>query len=320
MYYKAILVWLIGAVLAAPLAAAQTLGIGATERGYTSQAGAAISRLISKKTDLQMRVQPYGGSSAYVPLVSGGMLEFALANELETAQAVKGAGIYEGRSQPNLKVAALLQPFRVAVYTRKDSDIQTLKDLQGKRVPSGWVSQKIIGVLMNGTLANAGLTYDDVVKVPAPNVVSAANDFAAGKTDVFFFAFGSGKVQEAQARVGGIRVVGIDPSPAAVERMRKFVPPAYALRVEPSKTNVGVDEPLYIMAYDYLLLTNGDVSDDVVYEVLKAMHSHKEDLVAAFPAMRMFSPSRMTKSIPAVEYHDGAVKFYKEIDQWPPPE
>jgi len=305
-------------LLIASTAIAQTVGLGGTKRSYTSQASAAISKVVSQKTDVQMRVQPYGGSSAYVPLVGGGKLEFALANEIETASAVEGTGIYDGRPQPDLRIVALLQPFRVAVYTRNDSDIQTLEDLRGKRVPSGWASQKIIGVLMDGELANADMTYDDVIKVPAPNVVGAANDFAAGKTDVFFFVFGAGKVKEINAKVGGIRVVGINPSPAAVTRMREHVPPAYALRVEPSKANVGVDKPLDVMAYDYLMLSNGKVPADLVYKVVKTMHDNKDALVAAFPGMGMFSPSHMTKVVPGVEYHPGAVRYYQEIGQWPP--
>ena len=318
MHLKTFLLTLAGVVLLSSTAIAQTVGIGGTKSGYTSQASAAISKVISTKTDIQMRVQPYGGSSAYVPLVSGGKLEFALANEIEAASAVTGTGIYDGRPQPDLQVAALLQPFRVAVYTRKDSKIRTVKDLKGKRVPSGWVSQKIIGVLMDGQLANAGLTYDDVTKVPTPNVVGGANDFAAGKADVFFFVFGAGKVKETDAKVGGIRVVGIDPSPEAVERMRKHVGPSYALLVKPSKANVGVEEPVNVMAYDYLMLTNGKVSPDVVYKVVKTMHENKKDLVAAFRGMNLFSPSHMTKKIPGVEFHEGAIRFYKEIGQWPP--
>ncbi|MDH3446014.1 MAG: TAXI family TRAP transporter solute-binding subunit [Deltaproteobacteria bacterium] len=318
MNVKSFFLTLAAMVLVSSTVIAQTVGIGATKSGYTSQASAAIAKLISKKTDIQMRVQPYGGSSAYVPLVSGGKLEFGLANEIEAASAVAGTGIYDGRPQPDLQVAALLQPFRVAVYTRKDSNIRTVADLKGKRVPSGWVSQKIIGVLMDGQLANAGLTYDDVIQVPTPNVVGGANDFAAGKTDVFFFVFGAGKVKETEAKVGGLRVVGIDPSPEAVERMRKHVGPSYALQVKPSKVNVGVDEPVNVMAYDYLMLTHGKVSPDVVYKVVKAMHGNKKDLVAAFRGMSLFSPSHMTKTIPGVNFHEGAIKFYKEIGQWPP--
>ena len=113
-HLKNFLMNLVAAALVTSTAMAQTVGIGSTKRGYTSQASAAISKVVSQKTEIQMRVQPYGGSSAYVPLVSGGKLEFGLANEIEAASAVAGKGIYKGRPQPELQVAALLQPFRVA--------------------------------------------------------------------------------------------------------------------------------------------------------------------------------------------------------------
>ena len=259
-----------------------------------------------------MRVQPFGGSGAYVPQVNAGALEFGLANELESYYAGSGTAIYKGRKQSNLRVIARLQPFRVAIYVPKDSPIKSIKDLKGKRVSSGWTSQKIIGVLMNGQLANAGLSYADVKRVPVANVVASANDMAAGKADMFFFAFGAGKVKETNAKVGGIRALGIDPSPAAIARMRKHVPPAYALAVKPSKRNVGVLSPTHVMAYDYMALSSSKVSADLVYKVVKTLHDNKKALISAFGAMRAFNNKKMVKKIPGVPYHPGAVKFYKE--------
>jgi len=311
-------VTIVAAALAAPTALAQTIGIGATSTAYTAQAAAAISKVVSEKAGIQMRVQTHGGTSAYVPLVNAGNLEFGLANELETLYAATGQEIYEGRPQKDVRIATVLTPFASGLYARKDSSIRSVKDLRGKRVPAGWASQRIIGVLMDGVLANAGMTYADVEQVPVPNVVKGADDFAAGKTDVFFFAVGAGKVKETDAKVGGIRAVPIDPSPEAVARMKKHVPPAEAKLFKPSPANVGVLEPTHIMAYDYMMLTNAKVPDDVVYRVLKAMHDNKKDLAASFPALNQFAPDRMAKSFPGVEFHPGAIKYYKELGQWPP--
>lgn len=309
----------LAAAFAAPAAHAQTVGIGATSTAYTAQASAAIAKVVSEKAGMQMRVQTHGGSSAYVPQVNNGTLEFGLANELETLYAVTGQEIYKGRPHPNLRVATVLTPFASAIYARKDSGIRTLKDLKGKRVPAGWASQKIIGVLMEGALASAGMSMKDVEAVPVPNVVKGADDFAAGKLDVFFFAVGAGKVKETDARVGGLRVVPVEHSPEAVARMRKHVPPAYARLYRPSPVNTGVIEPAYIMAYDYLMLTNAKVPDEVVYKVLKAMHGNKKDLAASFPALNLFSPERMAKKFGGgIAFHPGAIRLFKETGQWPP--
>ena len=309
-------VTIVAAALAAPAALAQTIGIGATSTAYTAQASAAISKVVSEKAGIQMRVQTHGGTSAYVPLVNDGSLEFGLANELETEFAVTGTEIYAGRPQSDLQVVAVLSPFRVALFARADSDIRTVADLKGKRLPAGWSSQKIIGVLVDGVLANAGLSYDDVEQVPAANVVAGANDFAAGKVDAFFFVFGAGQVQETAAKVGGVRVLGIDPSPAAVERMRSHVPPAYAYEVEPSPANVGVDAPLHVMAYEYLVLTSSKVAEDIVYKVARTLHESPGELAKAFPGLKLFAPERMVKSFPRLAYHAGAVRFYRESGAW----
>jgi len=307
------------AALAAPVAMAQTVGIGATTTAYTAQASAAISKVVSEKAGIQMRVQPHGGSGAYVPQVNAGNLEFGLANELETFYAVTGKVIYDGRPQPNLRVVTVLTPFASAMFVRKDSDIKTVADLKGKRLPSGWASQKIIGVLMNGYLANGGLSYKDVEQVPVPNVVKGADDFAAGKTDAFFFALGAGKVREVDAQVGGIRVLGLDPAPAAVERMQEHVPVATAGLYKPSKVNVGVLEPVHVQQYDYLMLTNTKVPDEIVYKVAKAMHDNKKMLADSFPALGRFDPDHMSRTFKGgVTFHPGAIKYYTEIGQWPP--
>ena len=55
------------------------------------------------------------------------------------------------------------------------------------------------------TLANAGLTPDDVRQVMVPNLVRGVDEFVSGNADAAFFAMGQAKVAEADAAVGGIR-------------------------------------------------------------------------------------------------------------------
>ena len=158
----------------------------------------------------------------------------------------------------------------------------------------------------------------DIQKVPVPNVVGGANEFAQGKADTFMFALGAGKVAETDAKVGGMRVLPIDPSPEAMARLRKFIPVAYATKLKPGKGRAGVDEPTWVYAYDYLVLANDKVADDAVYKLAKMMHDHKKELAADFGALSGFDPKRMTKDMGPVQFHPGAIKYYKEIGAWPP--
>jgi TRAP-type uncharacterized transport system substrate-binding protein len=137
-----------------------------------------------------------------------------------------------------------------------------------------------------------------------PNVAGGADEFAQGKADVFNFALGAGKVAETDAKVGGIRALNIDPSPGAMARLRKWVPVAYAAKVEPGKGRAGINETTTLFGYDYLVLASTKVSDDAVYKLTKILVG--------------FMPGRMNKDMAPVQFHAGAIKFYKEIGAWPP--
>ena len=155
---KGLFITLIVAVaLMSTAAFSQTVGVGTTKGGFANQAGRSLSKVVSQKTGIQMRSQPFGGSSVYVPAVNAGKLEFGLENELESLNAVTSTGIYPGSKHPNLRVVSATIPFRVAIFIKKDSPIKLIKDIKGKRVSSGWLSQRIIQPLMDGQLVNAGL-------------------------------------------------------------------------------------------------------------------------------------------------------------------
>src|SRR5690606_31911411 len=132
--------------------------------------------------------------------------------------------------------------------------------------------------LVSGFLANGGLSYDDVEGVPVPSVPAGADAFAEGRADTFMFALGSAKVSETDARVGGIRALPIDDSPEAVARLQEVVPVAYPALVEPAQGRAGIKEPTMLYAYDYLVLTGADTSEEVVYNLVKAMHENPEAL------------------------------------------
>ena len=166
-------------------------------------------------------------------------------------------------------------------------------------------------------LANAGLTYDDVIKVPAPNVAASARDFASGKSDVLFFALGSGKVMEVAAKVGGLRVLPVDASPEAVARLHKVNPDVYVTVANPAPNVVGITKPTNVCAIDVVLFTNAGVPDEVIYKIMKGIYENKADLENSFKPFGLFDVKRMATPIEGVPFHPGAIKFYKEIGLLP---
>jgi len=297
---------------------AQTIGIMTSPPGaFTHSTGVAIAKVIIEKTGLKATVQP----QAQAPLgpVNSGVADFGMANSFDLTFAATGTGEYEGQGpKPNLRLVGILQVYRVAMHVRKDSDIRSLKDLKGKRVGSGFHAQKTIGRIIEAHLVNAGLTYDDVKQVPAPNVTRAAEDFGGGKTDVMFYALGSAVVMEINTKVGGLRVLPVDSSPEAVARMQKIMPGSYVSEARPAPHVPGVTEPTTLVSFDNALYTNTKVADNIVYNVIKVIYENKPDLVASFAAFGSFTPQRMATPVQGLDFHPGALKFYKEVGILPP--
>jgi TRAP transporter TAXI family solute receptor len=303
---------LVIAPLLVSAASAQVVSIITTPAGsYSNSAASAMAKVVTEKAKLRMIVQAQA-SSGFDELEAGSV-EFNMSNAFDVTFVATGTGEYEGQgAKKNIRYVASMIPYRVAMHVRADSDIKSIADLKGKRVSSGFNAQKTIGRIIEAHLANAGLTYKEVTGVPTPNVVSQANDFKAGKTDALFFALGSAAVKEAAVTVGGLRVLPIDDSPAAVQRMQSVLPGAYVLDVAPAQGIDGVMQPTKLIAFDMVVNSSTHVSADIVHRVVKALHESKAELAATFAPFALFDPGQMGKTVQGIEMHPGAARFYKE--------
>ena len=102
--------------------AAQTVGIGTTAKGATSQVSAAIAKVTSKFGGMQMRPTPMAGTQKYIPAVNNGSQEFGVANIMQTAWSSNGQVLSKGRPNPNIRLVATLMKFRVGPLVGKKTN------------------------------------------------------------------------------------------------------------------------------------------------------------------------------------------------------
>lgn len=317
---KHLMLSLAATALIAGSAAAQTLGLGSTPPGSIAYASAAaIAKVAKEKAGLRLLLQPNAGTGAVFALVNAGEMEFGIHDVTEMGEAVHGKGPYDGRSRPSLRVVGIMYPINVGLLVRKDSGIRTIQDLKGKRFPTGWGTFSNGPPLIKAILATAGMSEADIVSVPTSGLIRSVDDFMAGKTVATMFGIGAPKVAQANAAVGGIRFLSIDESPAALAAIHGVRPGFYFRKFNPAPHFVGILGPTNLMAFDQALYTNAKVDAEVVYKLVAALHGNKAALAKTFPFLRQFRPGGMAKDIPLVEYHPGAVKFYREKGEWPPP-
>ncbi|MDJ0629718.1 MAG: TAXI family TRAP transporter solute-binding subunit [Rhodobacter sp.] len=294
-------------------AAAQVAALGSTARGGTSQVGRTLAAAISEAAPFQMRPQELANTADYIPLVNAGEIEFGISNIVQLTYAVNGTGMSEGRPNPNLKMVARLMPFRNAYIVRRDSDIQSITDLKGKRVPV-FADRALGDYVTKGYLANAEMTLDDVEGVAVPNFPRMWASFQEGSTDVTIVVVGAGNSREFDATFG-IRYLSLDDSEVAIDRMRQFLPQTYSQTLGADANIPGIVTDTNVNVFDYTLWANAEVSDDMVYQAVAALWEKESDLLAGGPFWRGFTKEQMGMDV-GVEYHPGAIKFFREKGVW----
>ena len=307
----------IGPVLTAN--AGDVISLAASLKGTLfDQAGTAVAKVATNHGNLRSTVRNYTSANVFAPAIARGQVDFGVANQYEVTLALTGQTYFEGRKQETLRAVAVLFPLQIAIFVKQDSPVLRIADLKGHRMPDGYVANKIILPLFDALLASDGLSRDDIDSLNVPSVISGADAFISGRTEGFLLAIRAPKVREAHAR-HGIRALPIDNTPENLAAIRRHMPVAYLSREEPGPANPGIAEPTWVMTYDTLLFASTGTSDDAVYRMVNALYDNKQQLINASPAFRRFSREAMAKDLGVLEYHPGAIRFYREKGRWPPP-
>ncbi len=297
--------------LAGNAAVAQTVGIGTTKDGATSQVSAGIATVVSKHAGLNMRTQPMAGTQQYIPAVNANRLEFGVANIMQTKWAWEGTSISKDRPNKNLRMVSTLMKFRVGPLVADKSDIKTLADLKGKKIPSRFSAAPLFGEFMGAFLGNGGVSEKDVTLVPVSSLRQHWDALTEAKLDVVVGAVGTGYLNLMAKKIGGVRFVSMDDSPAGLAAVHKYLPGVTIETVQPGPKLTGVAAPVKVTHFDYMLFAGKDVSDEIVYKVTKAMYDNEKDLIAASPLWRSFKPANMARD-QGMPFHPGAIKLFKE--------
>lgn len=307
---------LLAAGLCAGPAAGRMLSMATSSPGAVfHSAGTAVAQTASDRAGLPMTVQAFASPNVYLPAIDSGQIAFGVSNAGDLQLAAAGEQHFEGRQMTNLRAVAVLFPLRMAIYVREDSPIRTMADLKGARMPSGFAGQKTIRPLFDSILATGGVSAEDLNQVNVPNIVGGANAFMEGSADAFFFALGAAKVREADASVGGIRALPIDNTPENLAAIREHWPAGYLRLAEPGPAATGVVEPVFTLTHDAMIVTGASTPDEEVYALVKALHDNPDALRAAFGPFALMNPDGMLTQIDGVQWHPGAMDYYREVGQ-----
>ncbi|MCD6041720.1 MAG: hypothetical protein K0R40_1323 [Burkholderiales bacterium] len=279
------------------------------------QLGGGFAKLLNEKLGVQAIVQPYAGTSAYLPLVESGEVTMALSSTLDAGSAYRGE---QGRnSMLKLRSLARIFPLRYALLVRKDSPIRSVADLRGKRVVLSFKANIGLDPINTTVLATAGLKESDVVPANVAGIPQGVRGVVEGTIDGTWVAVGIPVVMEAHASVG-IRYVNLGGPNFTEEFLGSRVPGLFPLTVNPAPNLPEVTEPVQVIGYDVFMMVSAGMPAAEAKRILAVLDEGFPGLQKDYPALRAGDPKRIASPTNTVPFHAGAVEYYKAKGVWTP--
>ena len=256
-----------------------TLATGGTSGTYYAVGGVLKTVLGDKLTLSNLNVESTGASVANVNMITDGEAQMAILQSDVINYAHEGTNSFDGAPETDaLWVAGI---YNETVQILAKPGINTVADLKGKTVCVGDVGS---GTEINAwqVLGAAGLTKDDVNAVNG-SFQDGVDQLKDGKIDAAFTV-------------------------AAIQEAYPFL-----IRDDlPSTTYTGMTGDVVCVAIQATLVASKDLSEDVVYELLKAMFDNKDALTEGHAKFGFLDPEAASAGA-TVPMHPGAEKYYKEV-------
>jgi len=316
---KPILGALVAAVTAvganAALAQDQTfiaIGTGGVT-GVYYPTGGAICRLVNRNRSehgIRCGVESTGGSVFNINAIREGELEFGVAQSDWQYHAYNGTSRFEEQGPfEELRAVFSVHPEPFTVVARADAGIETFEDLQGKRVNVGNPGSGQRGT-MEVLMEEMGWTMDDFAVASELQAAEQSQALCDNNIDAMIYTVGhpSGSIQEATTACDSVLVdVNNEATEALIEAN-----PFYRQATIPGGMYRGNSDDTTTFGVGATFVTSAEVSEDVVYEVVKAVFDNIDQFKSLHPAFAILEPEEMATDGLSAPLHAGAERYFRE--------
>ncbi len=269
--------------------------------------GVAISNVFSKDIkDARPSVQSTKASVENLNLLQQGRGELAFTLDDTLAFAWEGdkeAGF--PKKLDKLRGLTTIYPNYIQIVASKDSGIKTLQDLKGKRVSVG-APKSGTEINARAILGAAGLSYSDLAKVEYLPFAESVELIKNRQLDATLQSAGLG-VASIRDLASSLPITVVAIHAAVVEKAGS----PFVKKLIPANTYEGQAEPVETAAVLNSLVTRADVSDEVAYQMIKAIYDNLATLQAAHSAAKAIKLENADEGMP-IPLHPGAARYLKE--------
>ena len=282
------------------------LATGGTSGTYYAVGGVLQTVLGSKLTKSNITVESTGASKANVNMMTDGEAQMAILQSDVLNYAHEGTFTFEstGAETSALWVAGI---YNETVQILAKPGINTVSDLKGKTICVGDVGS---GTEVNAwqVLSAVGLTKDDVNAVNG-GFQDGVDQLKDGKIDAAFTVAGAPTTAIVDyAATNELNLVSLSD-----EELAK-IQAEYPFLVQDNLaagTYTGLDKEVVCVAVQAALVADETLSEDVVYELTKAIYENQAELTEGHAKWGLLSTDTALNN--TAPMHPGAEKYYKEI-------
>lgn len=281
--------------------------------GVYYPAGGAICRLVNRdraEHGIRCGVESTGGSIFNINAIRSGELEFGVAQSDWQFHAFNGTSSFEETGAfEDLRAVFSLHPEPFTVVARADAGISNFDDLAGKRVNIGNPGSGQRGT-MDVVMDAMGWTVDTFAQATELPPAEQSLALCDNNVDAIIYTVGhpSGAIQEATTACDTV-LVNVDN-----EAIRGLVAdrPYYRMATIPGGMYRGNAEDVTTFGVGATFVSSTAVSDDVMYNVVKAIFENLDQFKALHPALAILDPATMVTDGNSAPIHEGAARYYRE--------
>ena len=307
----------LGAGLAGPTVAAEKQFISIGTGGVTGvyyPTGGAICRLVNKNRKehgIRCSVESTGGSIYNINTVRAGELEFGVVQSDWQYHAYHGTSKFKDKGKfSDLRAVFSVHPEPVTVLARRDAGIKTLTDAKGKRLNIGNPGSGTRGT-WEVLEAALGWKRSDLKLASELKSAEMSQGLCDNKIDAYFWLVGHPSASTKEA-VASCKALIVDVSGPAIDKLIKEKP-YYRKAVIPGGMYEGNPNPINTYGVGATFITSAKVSEEAVYQLVKAVFSNLDGFKKLHPAFKHLKAEEMIKDGLSAPLHPGAIKAYKEL-------
>lgn len=267
--------------------------------------GGAMAKLITDATGVTTTATSTSASVENMRLIRDGSADIAFTQSDIAEYAMTGANMFEQEGGINgFHAIGSLYNETIQIVVAKDSNINSVADLKGKRVS--------VGAPGSGTESNAqqileayGLTFDDL-QVQRLSFGDSAKAIQNGQLDAAFQTAGAPTAAITElATTKGVKIISLDQDKID---MLKLNYPFYVETTIPGGTYSTVPEDVKTVSVRATLIVRSDLNDDLVYNITKTIYENVDKLPSKQDEIKV-EDAFLGVTAPI---HPGAQKYFDE--------